>query len=71
MRGIDAYTAGELHDSLVGGVAPTLHNVGGAEPLGDLLAVGVSAEGDDPLRAEPFDPSTAVNCVSPRVKRLS
>ena len=53
-RGVDTDAGGELEDRLVGFLAAGVDDVGGAERSGDPLAVGVPAEGDDPLGAEPL-----------------
>ena len=52
-RGVDADPAGQLEDRRVRFVAAGLDDVGGAEGAGQPLTLGVAAEGDDPLGAEP------------------
>ena len=52
--GVGADAVGEVQHRLVGRVAAFFDDVGGAELQGELLAVGVAAEGDDPLGAQPL-----------------
>src|SRR3954471_7765353 len=52
--GVDADAGSEVEDGLVGLVAAGVDDVGGAELASQALPVGVAAEGDDPLGAEPL-----------------
>ena len=53
-RGVDADAVGELHDGVRGLVAAVLDDIGGAEVARKPLPVGVAAQRDDALGAQPL-----------------